>query len=203
MNNIEEFQKQTEVYLKSDDYIISIQLIGSDFDLHLSNISELDKIVRRLASGQISGDDFEAEVKSNMDIPDEDISKLAKVVDEKIMKPLKANLVKISEGVHNETKDSILSEIENPTPSIKTPVVNTTSLPIIKPSVPVAEALKVETNLNVPLNPADLINQKLQTSVNMPTEQIVITEALKVAPIPTPAEKISTKIDPYRELPEA
>lgn len=111
--------------------------IGKKHGLLMDKSGELGEEIGYVMLGITKAADFPSVLKDRLDLPEEKVSFIVKDIDEKIFKPIRAHLIKLTENQtisnsptipstlntkvsgpdYDMSRDAILSAIENPTPA--------------------------------------------------------------------------------------
>lgn len=197
-------------FTDSNEFVSSILIAGRSADLHIDQISELQGLVAKVITGQVKRDDFPLllinEVGVDRSTAVNIIEILNALVFEKIRQSLtdedqpEATEVDTADTVDESHRDSILDEIENPTPVI--PTVHTNK------NIEVPKDILPKKEVSYPTNwmfPESKQSKPVEQSQSAPAaakpnsfEQILKKPTQTSAPRnPIPAKNYGN--DPYRE----
>lgn len=176
--------------------------IGKNNGLHLDQIGLLEKEVRLVLAGQVHPDEFVDQVEESLGVDTEKAISITADVNMDIFLPVREFLMNSesekttnSESVKDHedvvTKESLLSEIENPAPTIHPISIADQTIP--GPAIP----KEIVTDLvGSKLSQTTVIPSQKTTTTPNPTET---TSPETTSPTQQPEKPKTYTADPYRE----
>lgn len=211
---IKKLPQHIQDILYSDEYLARFQAITEAFGLNIEMSGRLMEELVYVMAGLTHPDDFVKEIQKELSLDREQAEKITREIDEKILKSIKADLIKIYDGEEvenprlkaqdsntiddsseeNMDRDSLLSEIENPKSakeSTMTEVIQNTEIDNNEMHNTSQENLLKEMENPKPVAPrGDLVGDKLKAPMNVPKKKVEVDETKGDWKQP---------IDPYRE----
>ena len=193
---LKKLPQETRDFLFSDECIQAIESIGKKYNLLLDKVGELEDKIFLVIYGLIPANEFVGIIEAKLNLSEEDalrigeevntliFLKIRNILQDKPVESLKeiAKIISVSEP----SRDSILAEIENPTPTIHP--ISAVDQTVAGPAL--AREVIPETASTVA---HDFIGSKLTETVSLPSQKAAVT-------LKTPEVKPkSYAADPYRE----
>jgi len=215
---ISELPPHIQDLLYSDEYLAKFKAISDRFGFNVEQSGILMEEFIYVMAGLTHPDDFVSELHKELNIPKERAVEIGTAIDTEMLKPIRADLVKIYEGekvengkwkMENEKiengkmeRDQLLHEIENPeiikmigeieeTYTAKSDGAVQTESPIEEPNTPREEILQEIETPHATAPRQTLLADKLGATVRLPREEKK-EDGNKQAEWRQP-------IDPYRE----
>ncbi|MES3031967.1 MAG: hypothetical protein V4699_01860 [Patescibacteria group bacterium] len=185
----ERFKKlpaETQKIITELNYQATLYSIAKEHNLNVEQIGILERDVTDLVVGAIHPDELENAIEKDIQLPLEKTKKLVDDINEKIFKKIREELIKNTERRKVFTKDTS-TQTTNQTPEPQ-PKNNPTT-----PNKTSTEIVPEKLELIGEVHP--LIAQKLSGSVQIPSTKTEHT-------LGNISKTNTTKIDPYREIPE-
>lgn len=214
---IEKLPKKVREIFYSDEYLAKLKALSDKHGLNVEQSGILLEEVVYTMAGLTHPDDFVDEIRAELKIPKEKATLIAKDVDSEILHGIREELMRIYDGeevgddspgkrkdaVAPKDRDTILGEIENPTPITKVgefrevhTIVKNGELATVTSNGSISEDVREVRNLLEEIeapSPAtarrSVLEDKLGQGVRIPSEEK--TEE--------PKSEWKQPIDPYRE----
>jgi len=192
---LKNLSKETKDFLFSEECIESVQQIGKSHGLLLDKLGILEDAIFLVAYGLIPSAKFVGVIQSKLGLSKDEAFKIGDEVNTSVFLKIRiisqqtkgpeAN-VEEAFSTPEPNRDSILAEIENPTPSVHP--ITVADAPVSGPAM--TREIVTETKETVA---HDFIGSKLTETVALPSQKASVT-------LKTPEVKPKTySADPYRE----
>ncbi|HEU0080776.1 MAG TPA: hypothetical protein VFQ72_02000 [Candidatus Paceibacterota bacterium] len=156
--------------------------VGKAHSLNLEQIGMLESIVRDVVEGRTSAGDFVSSIEDALNLEDDELTSLAADINLEVLMPIRESLIEdqasdteedLTEKETDDTRESILAEIENPSPTVH----------------PISAA---DQTVAGPAAAREVIAERLSQPVSSPAQTIVV-------PPKAPEKPRGYAVDPYRE----
>lgn len=198
---------EIKTILADFDWATKANELGAKYQLHIDQIGALQTEILMVLIGIVPPDEFENEIKTHLNLPQEKIPQIVNDANEMIFKPVRQALVDIYDQV---LTDEDVAEEGAVAPTINTPVVNTATgtdrealLAAIE-NPPASPTMSVGTGTPTPTTKPTTLETvripKQETDYSLVKEAVDLS-ADKKAIEHTDLTPPPAKIDPYREMP--
>ena len=200
MERFESLPDDLKIALTSEEVDASIQSVAKKHFLHIDQTGELSDETGLVMLGLTKTDEYISNLKERLGVPQQKASEIAKDIDEKVLRPIKASLIATSER-KTETaetseqpeseeildREQIMKEIDEHLQD--TNYKSDTNIQIEKTGELTIKTSEPTLPTPVASAPAGIIEKKLTETVKIPKEETVI-------------DRTSSRYggqDPYRE----
>ncbi len=185
--------------LYSPEIFENLRKIGERNKLHLDQLEILEDQIALVILGDIPSDDLVDNLEQKLQLGTEEAIKLAVDINEEIFLPIRESIKIESQDVSmaaepvEPDKNAILSEIENPTPTIHP--ISAADQTVPGPAMQ-REVITEAPRPAAPAAPAPAPAQPAQPKQASPQDFVAnkLTQAQN-----SPAQKVKYSVDPYRE----
>jgi len=188
--------------IASIDVTKEIASIQTKHHLMLDQISTLEIETMLVMIGLEPADHFVENLKSNLSIDDEHAVLIANDINESIFQKIRHAMMEIDEekegSDENLDRDSILHEIENPTPTFGPK--NVEEIKEIKDNLPEIAPVSAIQKYTAPTPTKNTVEQKLSEPTHTPlVEKEIFLKKLPQTPTSQSSETKKPAFDPYKE----
>ncbi len=177
MEKFESLPDDLKSALTSEEVDASIQGVAKKHFLHIDQASELADETGLVMLGLTKTDEYINNLKERLNIPQQKASEIAKDIDEKVLRPIKASLIATSERSAETSeqpeqeeildRDQIMKEIDEHLQNGSQQLKTDDQQQLVKTPEPILPTTP-------PSAPVSIVEKKLTETVKIPKEETVI-----------------------------